>query len=363
MPEPRQRWHRWRPFGLLAVVLAVAAVIVFTIPADSSQTVAVNGRQVRTPRRATVAAALKAAKVRAPAGTVYSAVSHRVLGNDGLPPRILLDDAPANLDAPLHPGDRIEASPGADSIEAVVTRHGPGSGAGLPDVEHQLWRLATPSDELVVLGERSGEVVQHQGPSTPPTPARPETDKVVALSFDDGPDPHWTPQVLKILHDEGVPAMFCLVGTAVRRHPEVVAAELAQGATLCDHTVHHDVHLDQAPHDRVVTEVNEGADIVREASGVAPAFYRPPAGKLSPDVVAVAHQRGLRVLTWSVDPADYTRPPANVLLARIMSKVGPGAIILLHDGGGDRSQTVALLPPLIQALRADGYRFAAPAVS
>jgi peptidoglycan/xylan/chitin deacetylase (PgdA/CDA1 family) len=344
-------------------VLAEAAVIVFSVPADSSQTVMVNGRAVRTPRRATVAAALRAAKIRAPAGTVYSAVSHRVLGNDGLPPRILLDDAPANLDAPLHPGDRIEASPGADSIEAVVTRHGPGSGAGLPDVEHQLWRLATPSDELVVLGERSGEVVQHQGPSTPPSPARPETDKVVALSFDDGPDPHWTPQVLKILHDEGVPAMFCLVGTAVRRHPEVVAAELAQGATLCDHTVHHDVHLDQAPHDRVVTEVNEGADIVREASGVAPAFYRPPAGKLSPDVVAVAHQRGLRVLTWSVDPADYTRPPANVLLARIMSKVGPGAIILLHDGGGDRSQTVALLPPLIQALRADGYRFAAPAAS
>ena len=101
--------------------------------------------------------------------------------------------------------------------------------------------------------------------------------------------------------------------------------------------------------------------MVDAATGVRPLLYRPPAGILSPDVIATAHARGLRVLTWSVDPSDYLMPPPNVLLARILSQVRPGAVILLHDGGGFRANTVAILTALIDTLEAQGYRFTTPA--
>jgi peptidoglycan/xylan/chitin deacetylase (PgdA/CDA1 family) len=85
--------------------------------------------------------------------------------------------------------------------------------------------------------------------------------------------------------------------------------------------------------------------------------YRPPANALSPFIIQVAHARHLRVLSYSVDPSDYRRPAAAVLLPRILARVRPGSIIVLHDGGGDRSQTVAVLKPLIDNLKAQGYRF------
>jgi peptidoglycan/xylan/chitin deacetylase (PgdA/CDA1 family) len=192
------------------------------------------------------------------------------------------------------------------------------------------------------------------------SPAGQETDKVVALSFDDGPNPTWTPQVLQILQAKQVQATFCDVGRWATAYPELVRAEVAQGNTICDHTVDHDTTLDRAPHDRVAYEIAGGADLIVTAAGVRPSFYRPPAGMLSPDVVATAHAQRMRVLTWSVDPSDYLMPPPEVLLSRILSQVSSGAIILLHDGGGFRANTVAVLPVLIDTLRAQGYRFTTP---
>jgi peptidoglycan/xylan/chitin deacetylase (PgdA/CDA1 family) len=89
-------------------------------------------------------------------------------------------------------------------------------------------------------------------------------------------------------------------------------------------------------------------------------LYRAPGGHLGPEVVAVARQRGLRVLRWSVDPSDYRRPEPRPLLDRIMADVRPGSIVVLHDGGGDRSSTVIMLKELIQRLKADGWGFATP---
>jgi peptidoglycan/xylan/chitin deacetylase (PgdA/CDA1 family) len=227
-------------------------------------------------------------------------------------------------------------------------------------VERSLWRPGAPARQTQLVGQLSGEVVASL-PVAPATPAQPESDKVVALTFDDGPNPTWTPQVLQILAREGVPATFCDVGRWASSRPDLVRAEVAQGDTVCDHTVDHDTSLDRASHERVAFEVGRGADMVEAAAGVRPLFYRPPAGILSPDVIATAHARGLRVLTWSLDPSDYLMPPPPVLLARILSQVRPGAVILLHDGGGFRANTVAILTPLIDSLEAQGYRFRTPA--
>lgn len=329
----------------------------------------VDGRRVLlTGAAATVASVLRSAGVRLPPGRRYAVVSHRLLdGRDGaIPPTILVDGQRAAVSAPVRPGDRVRIHPGS-AVEPTVDRTvrleagtTAWADAGLPDVERTLWHPGSAPLVTQQVGEVSGEVVATSQAGSA-VPAQPESQKVVALTFDDGPDPTWTPQVLRILAAERVPATFCDVGRRAWAHPELVQAEVAQGETLCDHTVDHDTTLDRAPPDRVAFEVGRGADLVEAAGGVRPRFYRPPAGVLSPQVIATAHSLGLRVLTWSVDPSDYLVPPPNVLLSRILSQVRPGAVILLHDGGGFRANTVGVLVQLVDTLRAAGYGFTTPA--
>ena len=121
--------------------------------------------------------------------------------------------------------------------------------------------------------------------------------------------------------------------------------------------MHHILNLPARPHPQIIDEVDQAADVIRNISGENPLFYRPPGGNLNQDIIDTAHQRGLRVLKWGVDPKDYTKPPAPVILARIEAKVGPGAVILMHDGGGDRSQTVSMLRQLIDDLKRRGFTF------
>jgi peptidoglycan/xylan/chitin deacetylase (PgdA/CDA1 family) len=365
--------------GLIAGLLTLGLVAFLTAPMLSSgPEVRVNGRAAALPSSRTVAGVLRAAHVRLPGGRLYSLVSRRVLETEDrdVPPVILLDGRPASLGTRVRPGDRIVVLSGS-ATEAAVPRiqttaalltgnHAapPTSptvhNEGLPDVEHSLWHPGVQGGQRVVAGAVSGEVASRS--PVPPSPALVETGRVVALTFDDGPDPRWTPQVLSILHDEGISATFCLIARQVPGNADVVRQEVAGGQTVCDHTVDHDVHLDRAPPGRVVDEIDRGADIIASVTGVQPSFYRPPGGALSLTVINVAHARGLRVLDWSVDPSDYLRPPPEAILQRVLSGVRPGAIILLHDGGGDRSHTIAVLRPLIDTLKAQGYGFTTPAM-
>lgn len=354
---------------LVALAVAVAAVCAGSATSAPAPTATLNGRIVAVEgAHPTVDTLLHAARLHVPPGVRYAVVSHRVVANRdaSVAPVILVDGHPAAAASPVRPGERIVVTQGS-AVEPTAVRtvrltadDDAASLAGLPDVERSLWHPGSPSHQAELVGALSGEVAL-TAPAVPATVARPETDKVVALSFDDGPNPSWTPQVLRILAAERVPATFCDVGRWASAHPDLVRAEVAQGETVCDHTVDHDTTLDRATHERVVFEVGRGADQVQSAAGVRPRFYRPPAGILSPDVIATAHAQGMRVLTWSVDPSDYLMPPSNVLLTRILSQVRPGAVILLHDGGGFRAGTVGVLAQLIDTLRSEGYQFTTPA--
>jgi peptidoglycan/xylan/chitin deacetylase (PgdA/CDA1 family) len=180
---------------------------------------------------------------------------------------------------------------------------------------------------------------------------------VVELSFDDGPDPRWTPQVLAILRAEGIHATFSVIGVWATQYPNLVRQELAMGETVCNHTLHHDEHLDREPLPIVAAEIDGGAAAIEAASGHHPTCYRPPAGRWSPTVIQVAHTAHERVLDYSIDPSDYLRPPPSIIISRILSKLTRGAVVVLHDGGGDRSRTVAMLKTLIDTLKAQGYSF------
>jgi peptidoglycan/xylan/chitin deacetylase (PgdA/CDA1 family) len=177
-------------------------------------------------------------------------------------------------------------------------------------------------------------------------------DRAVALTFDDGPDPRWTPRLLDQLRAAHVTATFCLIGSRAKRYPELVARIVREGHQLCNHSWNHDINLGRRP----VAEIR--ADLVRTDKAIRAAvpnakipYYRQPGGRWTPEVVAVARQLGMRSLHWSVDPQDWDHPTAATIAKRVASAVRPGAIVLMHDGGGDRRPTLAACQHLIPDLK------------
>jgi peptidoglycan/xylan/chitin deacetylase (PgdA/CDA1 family) len=133
----------------------------------------------------------------------------------------------------------------------------------------------------------------------------------------------------------------------------------AQGHALCDHTETHP-HLGRLAADQIDAQITPPAQFIQTVTGQAPAFVRPPWGDVNPNVIAIAHQRGMRVLGWTIDTSDYLKPDPAVLVTRVLTAAQSGRIVLMHDGGGDRSRTVAALPTIINQLKAEGYTFVAP---
>lgn len=348
----------------VAVLLGASVAGVGSHPAHARApliTVQVDGRpvQVEGPT-ATVGAVLRAANDDGHDGALVSVVSHRVIEPHYRPAAFKVDGQVGTRSTLVSAGAVVLSVGVADVVEGSVTTRVPaGPPPAPPEVEDDLWYPGSPSIDEVVAGEVSGEEVSRKNIS-PPVPPRKETDKVVALTFDDGPNPNATPQILQILNEEGIKATFCVVGHWADTRSELLRAERDAGMTICDHTQHHVLHLDVKPHDQVVQEVIGGADSIKKVLGTDAPLFRSPGGFLGPDIIAVAHSRGMRVVQWSDDPHDYERPSPEVILGRVLGAIHPGAVVLLHDGGGDRSQTVAMLRQLIDTLKAQGYGFATP---
>jgi peptidoglycan/xylan/chitin deacetylase (PgdA/CDA1 family) len=185
----------------------------------------------------------------------------------------------------------------------------------------------------------------------------------VSLTFDDGPSAVFTPQVLALLEDAGAPAVFCLIGRQAVAQPSLVRREVAGGFPLCDHSRDHSLHM---RHRGAAFEAAEVADGLHEIQSVAPGtpvtLYRQPGGLWDASVVAAAQGLGMTPLRWSDDPRDWSRPGARVIAERVLLGLRPGAVVLLHDGGGDRTQTVEALTWLLRALPAAGWQFTLPPV-
>ncbi|MTD59599.1 polysaccharide deacetylase family protein [Amycolatopsis pithecellobii] len=204
--------------------------------------------------------------------------------------------------------------------------------------------------------------------TTPPEPAdlvrgTAHAGKFVALTFDDGPDPVYTPQILDALTRAGAVATFCMVGTNVTRYPELVRTVLARGMRLCDHTVSHDEQLSKRSEQRITAEISGAWSDLQVAAGadVPVPYFRAPGGAWSALMRDVAARQGMKSLSWSVDSRDWTQPGAAQIVATVQRTIQPGAVVLLHDGGGKRTQTVEALNQLLPWLSAQGYRFDFPA--
>ncbi len=301
--------------------------------------------------------ALARAGVRPRPGRLTAVVSGRVVDTNYAPADIAVDGNPASLDTPVHDRDVITVEPGMDAVEPTVQVDqavGPTETIG---VMGYLEVPGAPPRLRLTKGVRSGETVGQPVLQGPVAPSR-RTDKVVALTFDDGPGPD-TDKILDILKAKGVEATFCVIGRMIPERAQDIRRIAAEGHALCNHTQDHDEHLDKAPTARIDEEMDKALVYIAVAGGPRPIFYRPPGGAVSPQVVAEANARQMQELHWSIDTTDWKKPGVDTIVSRAL-QVSPGSIILLHDGGGDRSQTVAALPTIIDRLRAMGYSFAIP---
>ncbi|WP_051781861.1 MULTISPECIES: polysaccharide deacetylase family protein [unclassified Streptomyces] len=184
----------------------------------------------------------------------------------------------------------------------------------------------------------------------------------VAITIDDGPDPRWTPQVLETLRKNHVKATFCMIGTKAQKYPELARAVAADGHQLCDHSVDHDVTMDHKPVAYQRQQILDGKAMIEKAvPGVPVTYYRAPGGAFTPDSRAIAAASGMRPLGWSVDPKDWSRPGLKAILSTVQGKLPQQPTVLFHDGGGDRSETVAALKEYLPWLTEQGYSFSFPA--
>jgi peptidoglycan/xylan/chitin deacetylase (PgdA/CDA1 family) len=166
----------------------------------------------------------------------------------------------------------------------------------------------------------------------------------VALTFDDGPDPRYTPQVLALLRRYRVKATFCLVGGNAQRYPDLVRAIAADGHTLCNHSWSHDLTLGRRTPEEIRAELLATTRAIQAAApGRQVRYFRTPGGNWTADVVAVAEGLGMTPLHWDVDPRDWSLPGVGKVVASVTDGTAAGSVVLMHDGGGDRQPSVNAL--------------------
>jgi peptidoglycan/xylan/chitin deacetylase (PgdA/CDA1 family) len=182
-------------------------------------------------------------------------------------------------------------------------------------------------------------------------------EKVVGMTFDDGPDPRWTPRVLELLAQHRARATFFLVGKSVLEHPDLVHAELSGGNEVADHTWDHP-DLELLSPAQVNDEIERGADALRQVGAPSPKYFRPPKGFTDEAVGVIANAHRYRTVFWELCLerfVDHTDVGGGV--EAMLARVRPGAILLAHDGGiPNRGRTLQALPILLQGLRDRGYK-------
>ena len=195
--------------------------------------------------------------------------------------------------------------------------------------------------------------------------------KKLAITFDDGPDPTWTPKILDVLKEKNVPATFFVIGLSANKWPQILRREYAEGHEIGNHTYSHpDWESPNLSATQIRWELNLTERLIESLVGAKPLLFRPPYGidhqpEFAEEVahLPTAQEMGYIIIGQKVDPHDWSQLspgvalPAATIVENALREAPEGNIILLHDGGGNRSQTVLALPQLIDALRAQGYEF------
>lgn len=232
------------------------------------------------------------------------------------------------------------------------------------------WALADPSRWPIAAGavalNHAGLVAASVSPRSAwlgPNLTRVDSARAVALTFDDGPDPDVTPRVLALLASAGVRASFFCIGQRAARHPEVVAAIRAAGHGVENHTFRHHHGFAFSGPRALTAEIRRGQDAIAAAAGVAPRFFRAPAGMRNPWVPGAVADVGLRYVSWTRRGFDAVSADAAAVAARLTRGLAAGDILVMHDGNGGRRPggtpvVVEALARVLDAMAAAGLRSA-----
>jgi peptidoglycan-N-acetylglucosamine deacetylase len=223
-------------------------------------------------------------------------------------------------------------------------------------------RSVTRAELVTMIYRAAGSPAVHIDPNPPYQPPPPEppppkpSGTPMYLTFDDGPHPTWTPRVLDALRRHGARATFFATGAQVQRYPALARRIVAEGHRIENHTMNH-ARLTNLSWNGVRAELSSANQAIRVAVGRGTTCFRPPYGATSRTVVDAANSLGHRQVLWTVDPSDWKRPPSSQIASVVLRNIRPGGVVLLHDGGGDRSRTVAALDTILPELRRRGYSF------
>jgi len=176
----------------------------------------------------------------------------------------------------------------------------------------------------------------------------------VALTFDDAPDPRFTPQILDILKSKEAPATFFVVGVMAKKHPDLVKRIIREGHAIGNHSYSHQ-NFSRLPLSQMKEQVVMAEELICSLVSVKPRMIRPPYGEILPDQLEWAKEEGFTVVIWDVDSSDWQRLTKEEVFRNVTEAVRPGSVVLLHAGGGAGHETAEALPGIIDWLREQGY--------
>jgi peptidoglycan-N-acetylglucosamine deacetylase len=210
--------------------------------------------------------------------------------------------------------------------------------------------VVSPPQDLTKLGKTTeafkGKIINQV--------SLPSDRKVIALTFDDGPSKERTNDILYVLSKYNVKATFFVLGQNVQNYPGLALKIVQHGHSIGNHTWNHP--YSQQSKASAARQIDRTTDIIYKVTGVKTELFRPPGGYINNGLVAHAKQKQNTIIMWSVDTSDY-RNSTKKILDNALNHAKPGGIILLHDGGGDRWNTLIALPHLIEGLQKKGYEF------
>lgn len=373
---PHSRTQHLLPPGAVRSALVVLVVVAAVVGGGAllwlnrTVSVLVNGTPVQVRASSTLEEIAEDQKIEVKPGDLVSVGGNVLTEGGGAPFSATVDGH--ELDA-----DRL-ASFRAEGDEEIVF----GDGADVTEASHQEERATTPRLEpyerigavtfvsqwgrpgksLYTIGDVSGEEVLAEElepvqnavlQSVNPRPD--DGSKVIALTFDDGPS-DYTQRYLDILSRYDAHATFFCLGSAVAANPDLVKAIEAQGSQVASHTQNHQqlTKLDAAT---LQSEISDAFSAISSSGAGATTVLRPPYGDLTPETWLASGGSFSASVIWNLDSEDWRLPGADAIVANCTSGAYPGAIVLMHDGGGNRDQDLEALPRILEALKAEGYRF------
>jgi peptidoglycan/xylan/chitin deacetylase (PgdA/CDA1 family) len=344
----------------LLAATAVAAIVGLTFAAGRLAEgppligIRVNGELMQVEMGTTFGELVRREDLHARAGRLLD-VEGDILQRRADPGEVLLNGGPPSRSAALRAGDSIEVDDGEDMTEPTVklvqklptpVAPNPASVIGTSEAE-----------DVTVRGKLSGKVLRE---FTRPTGVL-HRPREVALTFDDGPWPRTTRKILDILARHEAKASFFVVGYLAERYPMLVRREVSAGMTVANHSWSHPAYpaFQDLASSRTSAEMSRPNELI-ERYGTPVRLFRPPGGSWDDDVRQAAAELGMRLVLWDVDPLDWRHSATpKRITKRVLSNVGPGSIVLLHDGGGDGRDTIAALPDIIKGIRKQGLKLVA----